>query len=655
MGVTINDLIAATAVSATDQMEASTAAGSRRMSVQQLQDFIAGGALQAANNLSDVDPQRAAVNLHGAYVCATYAEFQALDEAPQAVLIQGKTAPFDGWGGIFVRVPGSTTGDDGAMCIRRAAAGDTYKRLAPQGHVYLAWFGGKGDNLSDNAAAFSSAFDYIATLGNSDYGAARLYLPPGRIKTSPVTTGVFQATIIGTSSFGTRITAFTTGQSHLIDFTQDSASITFDDVEILGWLSPTSAAQMPLNGIIFSGDTVATLSGGGRMRVYNCQTCVWVKKGHNVYMDGVMFGNYSTAAVRLAGSTIGTGSDLSETRINKCKMGTSWDAFTTDPGDGSYPGVGILLDSNNGATVIENCDGGGNDVFLKIDDQLGTDPADGTGFCTLRGVTTGNCWTAGVYIKDGGGSFAATGSNFSAHGPTGYGLRIASPLAAPRLYSCDFHDCKAGAVLIEDGHSLTMQNTTIRDVGDSVTPGVLVKATGGNATIVLAGMVIDPGMTSAQTSYIQRYVQLDPGFSGTCKVSGLVSAVTPTDKDYFTDPASTGKIYAQHRTIAIANDGFVALPVINQDAALFSICAQGSPATASFPQCLIAVKANAVAAPGIVAAASATNIATAATALTGTTGTAGKLTFGADGTGKLYIENRMGATRTLVISRVSGL
>lgn len=64
-----------------------------------------------------------------AQVVDTLADFRALTSAPDAVLIKGKDAAVDGWGGVFVRVAGSVAPDDEALVLRRTAGGDSYKRL----------------------------------------------------------------------------------------------------------------------------------------------------------------------------------------------------------------------------------------------------------------------------------------------------------------------------------------------------------------------------------------------------------------------------------------------------------------------------------------------------------------------------------------------
>lgn len=78
---------------------------------------------------SEVRAVMGAIDIQKAQVVDTLADFRALTSAPDAVLIKGKDAAVDGWGGVFVRVAGSVAPDDEALVLRRTAGGDSYKRL----------------------------------------------------------------------------------------------------------------------------------------------------------------------------------------------------------------------------------------------------------------------------------------------------------------------------------------------------------------------------------------------------------------------------------------------------------------------------------------------------------------------------------------------
>lgn len=78
---------------------------------------------------SEVRAVMVAIDIQKAQVVDTLADFRALTSAPDAVLIKGKDAAVDGWGGVFVRVAGSVAPDDEALVLRRTAGGDSYKRL----------------------------------------------------------------------------------------------------------------------------------------------------------------------------------------------------------------------------------------------------------------------------------------------------------------------------------------------------------------------------------------------------------------------------------------------------------------------------------------------------------------------------------------------
>ncbi len=92
-------------------------------------------------------------------VVDTLADYEALTTVPSAVLIKGKTTPGDGWGGIFLTLPGDTTPADDAIYIRRTAGGDTAKRLYDEGIVNVMWFGAAPapsgtDPTTDSSPAF---------------------------------------------------------------------------------------------------------------------------------------------------------------------------------------------------------------------------------------------------------------------------------------------------------------------------------------------------------------------------------------------------------------------------------------------------------------------------------------------------------------------
>ncbi len=79
-----------------------------------------------------------AVESQKASVVPTLVAFKALTTRPDAVLVKGKTAIFDGWGGVFVWEAGSsTTADDLDVVQCTAGAPGRYKRLRSAAAVNL--------------------------------------------------------------------------------------------------------------------------------------------------------------------------------------------------------------------------------------------------------------------------------------------------------------------------------------------------------------------------------------------------------------------------------------------------------------------------------------------------------------------------------------
>lgn len=114
---------------------------------------------------ADIHGFAAAVDLQKAEGVATLADFKAMTSAPGSVIIQGKTAPYDGWGGVFVKITGSETAEDSILVIRRTAGGDSYKRVY-DGPIYGAWAGVvAAGTAAANAAALQAAINLAVSVG----------------------------------------------------------------------------------------------------------------------------------------------------------------------------------------------------------------------------------------------------------------------------------------------------------------------------------------------------------------------------------------------------------------------------------------------------------------------------------------------------------
>lgn len=128
----------------------------------QTADPVIGTSSLAFVQMAGLSP--AAVVSNSAFAVDTLAAFKALDGAPGVVVVKGRLAAYDGWGGVFVRVSGSVTAGDDALVVRRTAGGDSYKRLF-DGPLQAQWFGFLADGLTASGAANSTALQAAVTAG----------------------------------------------------------------------------------------------------------------------------------------------------------------------------------------------------------------------------------------------------------------------------------------------------------------------------------------------------------------------------------------------------------------------------------------------------------------------------------------------------------
>ncbi len=217
---------------------------------------------------------------------------------------------------------------------------------------------------------------------------------------------------------------------------------------------------------------------------------------------------------------------ISETRI------TEVDLYSGAASPVDYQGVAIGYLSGCEATVLENVFGGGSVVIgHEIVDNLGLGDDHGAGFVTLRGCTMGTCGTAGVWIKNGGSSFAADNCNFSAVGTDADGVIVDAPGAAPRFYNCDWHNCQRDGIRATDFYSITVLGGTFRDIGvRGGTNGIGIHMVEGSGKLFVYGAIFDNDLTVDNTSHMDYAVRLATAYTGTvylasCKA--LAMAVTP--------------------------------------------------------------------------------------------------------------------------------
>jgi hypothetical protein len=198
---------------------------------------------------------------------------------------------------------------------------------------------------------------------------------------------------------------------------------------------------------------------------------------------------------------------------------------------GRYNGTAILCDTDNGATIIENIESGSCDYFLRIADtlQLGDLTGDnyrGTGFVKLRGVTTGNCGTAGVSIEANGRSFKAFSSSFSAPGNAGAsGVIINSTMASPQFTGCEWHYCRGDAIKVENAYSVAVKGSIISDIGTrgGGAPGIGLRCINGDADVYFSENTINPDL-QVNTSATMDYAVLLAADDGSDVFTGTVYA-----------------------------------------------------------------------------------------------------------------------------------
>ncbi len=148
-----------------------------------------------------------AVGLSPAATVATLAALKALTNRPESVLVKGKTAIGDGWGGVFVWVSGSSTTADDALVVQcTSGAAGRYKRMWDEITGYAEWFSafpGGADCLSGLLACIAACpvtqlrrgDYYISSILKIQYanrtlrGASRNYTGDSTLSTRIVVTG----------------------------------------------------------------------------------------------------------------------------------------------------------------------------------------------------------------------------------------------------------------------------------------------------------------------------------------------------------------------------------------------------------------------------------------------------------------------------------
>jgi hypothetical protein len=121
-----------------------------------------------------------AVEAQKASVVDTLAGLKGLTSRPGAVLVKGKTAPGDGWGGVFYWHANSTVTADDALAVQCTSGAPGRYRRYFDGVYNVVWFGAKNDLSQDSRPAIQAAID-AATLGPAFDGllGGVVFFPPG--------------------------------------------------------------------------------------------------------------------------------------------------------------------------------------------------------------------------------------------------------------------------------------------------------------------------------------------------------------------------------------------------------------------------------------------------------------------------------------------
>ena len=267
----------------------------------------------------------AEIDLQKASAVETLAAFKALVNAPEIVLVKGKTAANDGWGGVFQRIAGSVTAGDDALVLRRTAGGDSYRRVI-EGALDARWFGFKADGLSGSGAANTTALQAAVAAGIA--GATDVELPAG--------TAYLASTVTISGSVKVR----GRGWGTILRPTADG----------IGALFSVTGSTIELSDLLINGDTVVSPT----FTALKVNTAGGFVRVDNLYIYGAGIGIEMPA---------GNACRFSNLRIQACPV-----CVQTGGVSGSYPGdttwqeivaiptasgTGWIVDGNSNAQYMD--------------------------------------------------------------------------------------------------------------------------------------------------------------------------------------------------------------------------------------------------------------------------------------------------------------
>lgn len=448
----------------------------------------------------------------------------------------------------FLRTAGHTTVGDGGDALYRKVSTEPAHEGKAQSADGAWWslvysdelrpqqFGARGDNSTDSTAAFQNLFDYVATLGPGVYAGATVHIPAGRYRVDPITIAAPSCRVVGDGMLASRIAARTAGQSHVLHFTSQSGNTEVRSLEIMGWGSTTEPAGFAGVGLRFDGSGPAIED----FRVSRCRTGIWITAGNSVDIRNGAIATYTDVGLHIGGIA---DSPVSETRIDTIDVFSGATGIQQDPD--AYGGVGIKLDTDCRATVLENVSMGSNVVAIEVVDGLGLGNGRAPGHVNVRRVNTGRNRDAGVWIKNNGGSFSAVASRFSADGSaTGDGLRVDSENAGVLLYECGWHWCRRSGIRVTNGGGVHVNGGTFRELGvPSGTPGVGVLVAGGDLSVTVQGANFESNLTEdTHSRVLGSAVHLESAYGGIADVVGcrvVDATATPLRNDSATATLNT--------------------------------------------------------------------------------------------------------------------
>jgi hypothetical protein len=227
----------------------------------------------------------------------------AIAPIPNAATRAGKVLGFDDQGDpSVIAIEGNLLADAAATHYTSSWAGAVTRSVRErlQDRFDIRDFGGVGDGVTDNTAAFQAAVDVAATLGQSDaFANLVLNVPAGQFRTGPIVIPD-NFSLRGVSAQSSRIVGLEAQQPYLFRATKAGAEIDFRTLELMGW---DGASAGLADNVVVLDDGTLTIE---RCRVNRANGLVWVKKGNDTALSVLKMGFFRDYACRFGGVDNGT-------------------------------------------------------------------------------------------------------------------------------------------------------------------------------------------------------------------------------------------------------------------------------------------------------------------------------------------------------------